>query len=131
MNKKEIIKKKYSDIKDKVAIKRESKQDRYRANTFCAIAMVLLIVYLFFAFGVQYAGPEHGGLYSFLLVFSSISSILPVISVALITYVRTKYPHNKVGKIFMWIYIIIFIIFLISFVITLFQCSDNIPACFR
>lgn len=128
---KENIKDKYNKIKNKRNEKKDNRIEKYRANTFCAIAMVLLIVYLFFAFGVQYAGPEHGGLYSFLLVFSSISSILPVISVALITYVRTKYPHNKVGKIFMWIYIIIFIIFLISFVITLFQCSDNIPACFR
>ena len=130
MNKKENIKKKYNNIKDKV-IKKENKQDRYRANTFCAIAMVLLIVYLFATFGLQYAGPEHGGLYSFLLVFSSISSILPVISVALITYVRTKYPNNKIGKIFMWVYIVIFILFLISFIITLFQCSENIAACFR
>ena len=128
---KENIKGKYNKIKNKRIEKKDNKIEKYRANTFCAIAMVLLIVYLFFAFGVQYAGPEHGGLYSFLLVFSSISSILPVISVALITYVRTKYPHNKVGKIFMWIYIIVFILFLISFIITLFQCSDNIPACFR
>ena len=49
----------------------------------------------------------------------------------LITYVRTKYPDNKVGKIFMYIYFFIFIVFLISFIITLFECSDNIPACFR
>ena len=126
-----MVKEKYNNIKNKVANKKENKQDRYRANTFCAIAMVLLIVYLFATFGLQYAGPEHGGLYSFLLVFSSISSILPVISVALITYVRTKYPNNKIGKIFMWVYIVIFILFLISFIITLFQCSENIAACFR
>lgn len=111
--------------------KKDNKQNKYRANTFCAIAVVFLVVYLFATFGLQYAGPEHGGLYSFLLVFSSISSILPVISVALITYVRTKYPNNKIGKIFMWVYIVIFILFLISFIITLFQCSENISVCFR
>ena len=126
-----MVKEKYNKVKNKVSKRKENKQDKYRANTFCAIAMILLIVYLFATFGVQYAGPEHGGLYSFLLVFSSISSILPVISVALITYVRTKYPNNKVGKIFMWIYIVIFILFLISFIITLVQCSNDIPACFR
>ena len=128
---KENIKGKYNELKKKIDARKDNKKEVYRANTFCAIAMVLLIVYLFFTFGAQYAGPENGGLYSFLLVFSSISSILPVISVTLITYVRTKYPENKVGRIFMWIYIVIFIIFLISFVITLFSCSENIPACFR
>lgn len=128
---KENIKSKYKDIKKRIIDKKENKEERYLANTFCSIAMVLLIIYLFFTFGVQYATPENGALYSFLLVFSSISSILPVISVGLIVYVRTKYPENKVGKIFMYIYIFIFVVFLISFIITLFQCSDNIPACFR
>ena len=128
---KEKIIKKYSSLKDKFKKKNNNKVEKYRANTYCAIALVLLIVYLFSTFGVQYAGPENGGVYSFLLVFSSISSILPVISVALVTYVRVKYPENKVGKIIMWIYIIIFIIYLISFIITLFSCSENIQACFR
>ena len=128
---KENIKDKYNNLKTKIESKKENKVERYRANTFCAIAAVLLIVYLFSTFGVQYAGPENGGVYSFLLVFSAISSVLPVISVALITYVRVKYPENKIGKIFMWVYIAIFIIYFISFIITLISCSDNIPACFR
>lgn len=125
------IKDLYNKIKEKVVSKEKNKNEKYLANTFCAIATVLLIIYLFLAFSVDYAGPENGGLYSFLLVTSSISSVFPVISAILITYVRTKYPENKVGKIFMYIYFFIFIVFLISFVITLFECSDNIPACFR
>ena len=128
---KDNITKTYNTLKTNFDKIKESKKDKYRANTFCAIAIVLLIIYLFSTFGVQYAGPENGGVYSFLLVFSSISSVLPVISVALITYVRVKYPENKAGKIFMWIYIAIFIIYFISFIITLISCSNNIPACFR
>ncbi len=91
---KESIAKTYINLKTKVNKTKKNRTDKYRANTFCAIAIVLLIVYLFSTFGVQYAGPENGWVYSFLLVFSSISSTLPVISVALITYVRVKYPEN-------------------------------------
>lgn len=124
------IKDRFDEINKKFS-KDKKKNEKYLANTFCAIATILIIIYLFLAFSVDYAGPENGSLYSFLLVTSSISSIFPVISVALITYVRTKYPENKVGKIFMYIYIAIFVIFIISFIITLFECSENIPACFR
>ena len=121
----------FNKIKEKTINKDKNKESKYLANTFCAISIVLIIIYLFLAFSSDYAGPQNGGLYSFLLVASSISSVFPVISAILITYVRTKYPDNKVGKIFMYIYFFIFIVFLISFVITLFECSDNIPACFR
>lgn len=122
---------KLKSIKEKIFNKEKKKNEKYLANTFCAIATILIIIYLFLAFSVDYAGPENGALYSFLLVTSSFSSIFPVVSAILITYVRTKYPENKVGKIFMYVYFFIFAVFLISFVITLFQCSENIPACFR
>lgn len=115
----------------------EQNNDRI-PNILCLIAVfgdVLLVVLAMALDGFKSmtVGTFLGDVVTMLYYIVALLMLLaPVLSVAIVIYVRIKYPSNLFGKILMWILIIIviciiaFIIFIISFCM---WCENELRGC--
>ena len=50
-------------------------------------------------------------------IFGTVSLLLMIAGLAIMIYVRVKYPKNVFGKVLMWLYIIVGIISIIIFIV--------------
>lgn len=63
------------------------------------------------------------------LIGSGVSILLAIAALVIIIYVRVKYPQNIFGKVLMWVYIAIFIIYIITLAVVIIACGIACNAC--
>ncbi len=56
-------------------------------------------------------------------IINSLVGILMLAGIALMIYVRIKYPNNIFGKVLMWLYIIMLVLYIILIIISFVACS--------
>ena len=95
-----------------------------KANKFCIISLVLNIVIPIIQTIIMLLGFYKENNYIISLLVGLLYLAEPV-GLALMIYVRVKYPNNKFGKILMWIYIIEFIIGVILAIVFVVTCVNG------
>ena len=109
-----------------------------KANILCLIALTNMVVLSILAAivgsmmevtdGTMLAGVGNilGIIVGLLLMLS------PIVSVAIVIYVRIKYPKNLFGKILMWILIVmaaIFVVIVVSTMLFCMWCENEMSSC--
>ena len=64
-----------------------------------------------------------------LALISLLMDVIPVVGIAILVYVRVKYPTNTFGKVLMWLYIIGFIILMVLFATSIIACGIALRSC--
>lgn len=62
-------------------------------------------------------------------IWSILATLLLIAGIALLIYVRVKYPGNKFGKVLMWIYIVLAILMIIAIIVIIIACSMAMITC--
>lgn len=62
-------------------------------------------------------------------IWSILATLLLIAGIALLIYVRVKYPENKFGKVLMWIYIALAILMIIAIIVIIIACSMAMITC--
>lgn len=109
-----------------------------KANILCLIALTNMIVLSILAAivsGMMEAtdGTMLAGVGNILGVIVGLLLMLsPIVSAAIVIYVRIKYPKNLFGKILMWILIImlaLFILIVVSTMLFCMWCENEMSSC--
>ncbi len=97
-----------------------TKEDKDKANLLAAISLLCflapwLISGLFLKTDFEY-------------IVSNLSGVLELASFVLMIYVRVRYPKNVFGKVLMWLYIVLGILFIISMIIFFVACISCVQS---
>jgi len=102
------------------------KKDNKKANILCWIALINIVVFCLAIIASIAGWFTIMADDTILLVVGSILSIIvglsPGVSVALVIYVRIKYPKNLFGKILMWILILMAVSVVLMIVLSILAC---------
>ena len=94
------------------------------------IPIIITLVGILFT---EVAGSDYSdveGVFAIIsMLASGISYILRIVSIVLLIIARVNYPENKFSKILMWVYIVLFIIYLITIIITMLACGFAFATC--
>lgn len=104
------------------------KNNNRKANILCWIALINMVVFCI-VIGMSVAGWFTVATDSvMLLTIGAITSIFvglsPGISVAIVIYVRIKYPENRFAKILMWILILMAVSVVLIVVLSILACVN-------
>lgn len=102
------------------------KDDNKKANILCWVALINIVAFCI-VIGMSVAGWFTVATDStMLLAIGAIASIIvglsPGVSVALVIYVRIKYPGNRFAKILMWILILMAVSVVLMIVLSILAC---------
>ena len=116
----------------------DNQNDNKKANILCLIALTnMFIINILGAIVVGITkiifGTALAGVGSILSVIVGVLYMLsPIISAAIVIYVRIKYPKNLFGKILMWILIIIAVcigFIVITTMLFCMWCENELSSC--
>ena len=113
----------------------ESEQNVYNdkhANHLCIISLACsllppIITAIIITIVSALTGPEYSDIPSIIMnILGTIDTLGVIAGIAMMIYVRVKYPGNTFGKVLMWLYIILaalaVILFIIYMVVALVAC---------
>lgn len=113
-------------------------QDKKRADKLCIVSLVCVLLpailtYVFVNITGLYSGIKADigpdGMNLFSNIWGLLSVLLFIAGITLLIYVRVKYPKNTFGKVLMWVYIVMAILLLITFMVALLVCYTSAVAC--
>lgn len=66
---------------------------------------------------------------AFIAIGGSVSILLAIAALVIMIYVRVKYPKNIFGKVLMWVYIVLFVMYVLFMVAIIIACGIACAAC--
>ena len=112
--------------------------DNRKANILCLIALTNMIAIGIVAAIVEALmdvanGTMLAGIGAILgVIVGALAMLSPIISVAIVIYVRIKYPENLFGKVLMWILIFMaacFVFLIVSTLLFCMWCENEMSSC--
>ncbi len=130
----------------------ETLEEKKRANKFCILSILLfigpIVLNYIFAFIVYMCEQKMGidihynTYYNFdtldnlsrvftisYTILKAVGILSMISSFIIMIMVRVLYPLNVFGKVIMWIYISMFIVFLVLFIILMIACNMMVDSC--
>lgn len=111
-------------------------EENKKANLLCVVSLVLMFApLLLYCAGLEiadtYLNIDFTGSFAHLCTYMGQLFVggCAIASLAVMIYVRVKYPQNTFGKVIMWLYIVCIVLGLLYIAVLIIACGIALNAC--